>query len=307
MRLVNLFVAVLVLGSGPCFAGNPGAAGFFPEMENVRPGGPSGGLCGDIPAEIPVSTRCVEQCMYQGQMAAVGEEVIRANCRCSCAVEAGLKSLATASGSRRFPIVDFLATSEDPRLVMPLVRELKRDMVERTGSWSVVIPALGRLGDRRAVPVLVQALEEDDFDWLGREMAVQALGDIGDPRTLPVLLQAVDRADTREAALQALAKFDDPRVIEVFIAALAEEEEPELRNMAAQRLASMGREAIPALIRSFSHFEPEYPETGKRQYLCRILARSPEPSARRALVRALRDSDPVIRQCAENALMVRKK
>jgi HEAT repeat protein len=52
--------------------------------------------------------------------------------------------------------------------------------MRRTAAWE-----LGSLGDRRATPHLVAALE--DSDWECRHYVVMALGRLADPMTIPVL------------------------------------------------------------------------------------------------------------------------
>jgi HEAT repeat protein len=70
--------------------------------------------------------------------------------------------------------------------------------------------ALGAIGDRQAVPPLIQALG----DWHVREAACRALGQIGDPQALSHLIQALEDEDkdkyvrwaAREAVEQIKAK-----------------------------------------------------------------------------------------------------
>lgn len=103
---------------------------------------------------------------------------------------------------------------------------------------------LGRLGDRRATPVLLDGLRDRDvenriFALLGlgelrdpaavpqvaaaagdserdiRKTAVYALGQIGDPSAIPALVKALDdeAADVRYNAALALSRFNDPRAV----------------------------------------------------------------------------------------------
>src|SRR5438067_8276241 len=79
------------------------------------------------------------------------------------------------------------------------------------GSWRVRLQAvvvLGKLGDRRAVPALIQALS--DSNETVRGLAAQVLGDLGGEDAQPALERAA-RSDgsgfVREKATASLAKL----------------------------------------------------------------------------------------------------
>jgi arylsulfatase A-like enzyme len=98
-----------------------------------------------------------------------------------------------------------------------------------------IVTSLGRLRDRRAVPVLIKHLSEVQ----NRREMVEALGDIGDPSAADALLARL-RSDeyvpVRVAAAKALAKLGDVR-----LAALIEEaarKEKEATVVAAARAAA---------------------------------------------------------------------
>jgi len=69
---------------------------------------------------------------------------------------------------------------------------------------------LGDLGDKRAVPVLIQVVESEEFDIVG-EFAIEALGKLRDERAIPILQRvAADRTrdrDQQRAAKKALARL----------------------------------------------------------------------------------------------------
>jgi len=74
---------------------------------------------------------------------------------------------------------------------------------------------LGRLGDPRAVPALVQALLSDPDDDV-REEAAEALGRIGDARALPALRHAAatdDDKSVRKEAREAIERIAPPRPV----------------------------------------------------------------------------------------------
>ena len=82
---------------------------------------------------------------------------------------------------------------------------------------------LGNLGDRRAVPALIQALGSSDI--VLRMEAAMALMKIRDPSAVPALIEAMQKSDpsTRYFAADALGCIGDPRATEALIAALKDE------------------------------------------------------------------------------------
>lgn len=74
---------------------------------------------------------------------------------------------------------------------------------------------LGRLGDKRAVPVLIEVVQTEKFDVVA-EIAIEALGRLGDERAIPVLREVYGDASrdqyVRDAAATALRRLGaDPR------------------------------------------------------------------------------------------------
>src|SRR5436305_13870894 len=70
---------------------------------------------------------------------------------------------------------------------------------------------LGSLGDRRATPLLVDALKENDVET--RIYALLALADLHDPAAVPRILAVAndEEKDVRETAIYALGAIGDPR------------------------------------------------------------------------------------------------
>jgi arylsulfatase A-like enzyme len=98
-----------------------------------------------------------------------------------------------------------------------------------------IIISLGKLRDRRAVPVLLTHIREVQ----NRREMVEALGEIGDPAAAPVLLERL-RSDeyvpVRVQAALALARLGDPKLAPEIDRALHKETEPSV--VAASRQAA---------------------------------------------------------------------
>ena len=107
---------------------------------------------------------------------------------------------------------------------------------------------LGNLGDRRATPLLVDAVQHDG-DVENRLYAIMALGELRDPASLPVIVAASrdPEKDIRKAAYYALGELGDPRAVPSLVSGL-EDEVPDVRWNAAVSLSRFNdRRAIPAL------------------------------------------------------------
>jgi HEAT repeat protein len=110
---------------------------------------------------------------------------------------------------------------------------------------------LARLRDPRAFDHLVSALHDPDPHL--RAEAARSLGVLGDLRALPELLAALQTdldPETRMAAAYALGHLGDHRSIDGLLAKLADRnEDPRIRGMAAEALTGLQeRRAVPFLI-----------------------------------------------------------
>ncbi|MCP3929881.1 MAG: HEAT repeat domain-containing protein [Bacteroidetes bacterium] len=244
------------------------------------------------------NTNCIEKCIKQNQMASVGFEVIQAQCQQACDLDDILDQVSSQDIIEYQKGVKALCEIDDPRAVQPLITALKRDIKVRTGLWAWIIPALGRLGDSAAVPMLEHTLMISDDHWPGREMSAAALGNIGAPESIPVLLEYVWRGDIRGSVIEALAKFDDQRVIPALISALQPEENSKVSQAATNALHLFGSGAVPELIDAFEDFSAEYSATQKRLRLCHLLGKSSDERAIKHLRESLKDPDAIIAKCA---------
>lgn len=106
---------------------------------------------------------------------------------------------------------------------------------------------LGRTGDREALPLLVQALEDEDDRT--RIYALWALGILGDPRAREPLAEALSDPDPglRKTAAFALGELNDPAVIPG-LRPLLDDAATDVRWNAALSLARLGSDAgVPVL------------------------------------------------------------
>jgi HEAT repeat protein len=101
-----------------------------------------------------------------------------------------------------------------PAVVAPLVTHLTQSSFRRVGD---AVSVLGRLRDRRAVDVLVQAMKTGDETV--RVAAVCALGQINDPRALEELVRESERNDPAIQSYLAfiIAGYQDSRVVPALI------------------------------------------------------------------------------------------
>jgi HEAT repeat protein len=98
---------------------------------------------------------------------------------------------------------------------------------------------LGKLGDRRATPTLLEGLRDSDAE--SRLYAIVALGELHDPAAVPSLAAATrdDDKDVRKTAAFALGEIGDPRAVDA-LAPLLEDQVADVRFNAAIALSRFG-------------------------------------------------------------------
>ena len=118
---------------------------------------------------------------------------------------------------------------------------------------AAIAKVLGRVGDRRAVPALIQAAKMGDDDL--RTAAVWALTQFREPEVLPALLSEAERPNPAIQSYLAyvLGSYPDGRVTPT-LAKLARHSNREVAFQAAYALGGTGdRKAVPALRRAARH------------------------------------------------------
>lgn len=107
---------------------------------------------------------------------------------------------------------------------------------------------LGRVGDRAAVPVLVEAATHDSLALRHRMEAVRLLGVLEDPRGVEGLLGALREQRLRRRALLSLGWLAEPHTFPVLLDALHDTRSSAVREIAARALGHFGeRRAIEPL------------------------------------------------------------
>jgi len=169
---------------------------------------------------------------------------------------------------------------------------------------------LGNLGDRRATPVLVDALKDPPVET--RIYAALALGRLRDPASVPPLLEAFSTGerDVRKAAAYALGEIGDPRAIPALEGALGDPI-ADIRYNAAIALARFGDSRAIGVLREMldrsrlDRVEGMRPDQKEAAMLAAIPALVKiAPSEAKSLLGPLAQSDPSlqVRSAAKEAL-----
>ncbi len=174
-----------------------------------------------------------------------------------------------------------------------------------SGNWQVraaAITTLSRLGDPRAVPLLIASLK--DKEPRVRVEGIRSLSAIGDKRAVDPLIGALGdtSSDVRFQAAAALGDLKDTRAVGP-LSALINDRDLRVSATAAEALARMeDPRAIRLMLDSLGSGDWR-----TRARAAQVLARIPERSFPEAavgpLVKALRDGDLVVRYYASEALV----
>lgn len=145
---------------------------------------------------------------------------------------------------------------------------------------------LGKTADRKAVPALTAALQDDA--WQVRQMSAQALVEIGNQRAVVPLIAALKDPEwrVRRAAAEGLVTMGGKRAVEPLIGAL-KDPEWRIRLLAAGNLGEMGgKRVVGPLIAALKDGE-----FGVRYHAVLALERLDDPRAVGPLVAALDDEE----------------
>jgi HEAT repeat protein len=154
------------------------------------------------------------------------------------------------SGPVRATALEVLAEMGD-RDAVPALIDALRDPHEEVRKLAAL--ALGRLRDLRAVePLLLAASSGEGSTWFQGEV-MRALAQLGDPRALPAVLRAREAADpfVRKCAAEALGRLGDSQVVPALIEMLADPAREvrlaALNSLATRRDARALEDLVPVL------------------------------------------------------------
>ncbi len=119
--------------------------------------------------------------------------------------------------------------------------------------------ALIIIGDSRAVPVLIEVLDNKNNWWMNRHLAAETLGRISDSRAVPALIEALgdEKMLVRNSAVTALGTIGDAHAVPALIEALGDEE-ASVRSGAAWALGRIGAaRVVPDLIQILKNKEED--------------------------------------------------
>lgn len=213
-----------------------------------------------------------------------------------------LSQLINAGEAKKYPNL--------PEQVISVYRKSKDDDPRIRRYLSMV---LGNLGDRRATPLLIEALGEKDVET--RIYAALALGRLKDPAGVPALLDAFarDERDVRKAAAYALGEIGDPRGVPPLASAL-NDPIADVRFNAAVALARFGDKRAVGVIREMLDRNRLSQIAGMRddQKDATLLAAMPAllklaPEEAQSALKPIADNDPSlqVRSAAKEALASR--
>lgn len=128
--------------------------------------------------------------------------------------------------------VEVLSRLRDERVIPMLVTRLGAPETRMDAAF-----ALGAFKDKRAIPILLNILDEKALDSSFRERTVATLARIGDPQTLPTLVNLIDSrfADTVVMELPQFGASVVPLLLEKF----ARNASPEVRDRIASVLRNI--------------------------------------------------------------------
>ena len=178
-------------------------------------------------------------------------------------------------------LTDALLEFAGPELLHFAIQYLKdpSEIIRRYG-----IELLVKLNEPKAIGALVRAAGDDD-DWWVRERAIEALGKLGDARATPYLVDLMTRMpDVRLVALSALTELKDKSVAK-HVAALLPESQSDVQLAALTCLEKIGDPSLArAVKRCMRSREPGVRDLAQRVLKrWRIAARRDEASVQEGL------------------------
>ena len=178
-----------------------------------------------------------------------------------------------------------------------LAMEYALGLLENEAPSGPMVPLLTRTRDPRALPLLLQRLDETKD---GRQALIQLLADVGGPAVAPELLKRYPKFDEgeRAAALQKLIELRAEGVRPLAVAAL-KSKQPGLVEQAARYL---GMEGEPGSVGLLAELLESSTESHAWAPLCNALRMIGTSEARAVLMKARESKDQNLRTYAANSL-----
>jgi HEAT repeat protein len=233
-----------------------------------------------------------------------------------------LADVRTGGANRRwqaaFELAKVLHAGKDPALTDPAFTDEVAKVFEEASADDPRVRrylalALGRIGDRRAVPALLKAVDDAATDGSRSDpetqvYAVWALGVIGDPQAVPrlVALARSDDAGLRKAAVHALGAFPGEASREALVTALSDPMTDVRWNAAVALARRHDPAAVPVLLGMMDRVELAGVPGLTAEQRAEAMVQAVEAAAvlhdarLDEAIRRLRDSDPdlKVRQAA---------
>ncbi len=187
-----------------------------------------------------------------------------------------------------------LGRRRDSNAVPALIEMLEGASVgSNREAGEAIVQALGDIGDRRAVPVLLGLLSSRGPLQRG---AIRALGQIGDERALDPIAALLSRPSLSRDAVTALLRLG-PRVLIRVVSLLRD---PSTAGSACELLGRLGdRRAMWPMVQALNS-----PRAAVRRKCARALGRLGDSRAQQALHGLLQDPDTSVRGRALSALVI---
>ncbi len=203
-----------------------------------------------------------------------------------------VKALNSPYKASRRHAADALGRVGDARVVVPLM-ELLRDPDQQVRSR--VADALVMIGQPTVEP-LMNAMS--DASPYARSHAANALGRIGDIRAIDLLVAALSdsNGDVRRQSVSALGQFDDNRAIQAVVNALGDSD-VYVRQIAARLVRNFGKAAVGTVVGVLNS-----PNLSLRQQAIEILGQIKSALALESLMDMMSDPNADIRRRAIDAV-----
>jgi HEAT repeat protein len=185
-----------------------------------------------------------------------------------------------------------------------VISELSNYIGSQTGTPIQSLSMLGRFKDRRALPILLDALDKRK-DPFYRSKVVNAMSDLGDKEAVEPLCQILvddkEIPEIRMAAARALGKFGDSRAVEPLLQILRDERaSKEVKRGAASALGTFkDKRAVEPLINILKNRDEDI---WLRVAAASSLGNIGDEKAIGPLQEAIKDPSDYVRNTAQSAL-----